>query len=830
MMFWGSKSGISSKYSFSNAPTFTSEPWSVFTGRLKSSSSSNNSNNKVSIFVFDKKQFEHYLSNYGIIKSRSSSRDKQLLSEGYDILRDQVNNLAKLKHPNILTLIEPLEEHSKNFMFVTEYVTGTLETVFNNANSDEEEDFLQGHIKNDITIQRGIQQIVTGLDFIHNRASAVHLALEPRSIFINENSDWKISGLGHLSRLPSGTNTADYIFKQYDPRIPQFMTLNLNFTAPELVYENTLSCKNDYFALGVLINFLYSGNDKLIDSENSLSQYKSEYVKFEKKISSMSWENIFNKLPTKLQHCIPKLMNRDIYSRYENITDFLDTDFFQDPLVKTLNFLDDLPTKSNEEKVVFLDGLSELLPQYPAPLLQKKFLPILLDLLTQLCNEKQVNVHCISKDLEIIIKIGQNLSQLTFHERLLPIITNANIFPILLLNATIVIIENLSALKEKVKSNILTDNIIIPLLKFVLQENVQENAVLLQNKLLEQIALILECFDFPTVKNFLLPTISQLFSKTTSLAVKLSCISSFGTLIEKQAVDSYTCSSEILSLFKAMKTRDARIMLRSLSLFEQVPKLISDDVVLVDTLLPLLWSFSMAPTLTKSQYGQFIKTINGLSRSIQEKHIKGLSTGNEEPKDNATIFKNMIDTSMPKSNVPKASELENQASKSVNVPVIQPAKKGSMKPSILTPRNNTTSSTLSSTLSSKDKGFTSPITPKATSSVTLSGYASVQNGTLNQPTQSKNLHSLGLNKNDHMTNIVSNTTNNTTITTFTNTTNNGFKDIPVKQPNTLMPSVNVSAPPTTNLPPGFSLALQPNKKESSNTPPPMQNFTEGSLI
>ena len=130
MMFWSTKTGISNKYSFSSSPTFSAEPWSIFTGRPKSSSSSSTGNNKVSIFVFDKKQFENYLLKYGIIKSKSSSKDKRLIQEGYEILRNQVINLAKLKHPNILTLIEPLEEHSKNFMFVTEYVTGTLESTF----------------------------------------------------------------------------------------------------------------------------------------------------------------------------------------------------------------------------------------------------------------------------------------------------------------------------------------------------------------------------------------------------------------------------------------------------------------------------------------------------------------------------------------------------------------------------------------------------------------------------------------------------------------------------------------------------------------------------
>lgn len=174
--------------------------------------------------MFDKKQFENYLLHYNIIKSKSGSRDKVLIQEAYEILRNQANNLARLKHPNILTLIEPLEEHSKNFMFVTEFVTGSLETVFRETD-DEEKNFLQGHVKDNIVVQRGILQLVNALDFIHNRASFVDLNIQPRAIFINENSDWKISGLGYLVKIPPGTNTSEYFLPQYDPRVPAFMHL-----------------------------------------------------------------------------------------------------------------------------------------------------------------------------------------------------------------------------------------------------------------------------------------------------------------------------------------------------------------------------------------------------------------------------------------------------------------------------------------------------------------------------------------------------------------------------------------------------------------------------
>ncbi|CCF57210.1 hypothetical protein KAFR_0C02170 [Kazachstania africana CBS 2517] len=691
MMFWSSKSGINSKYSFSSSPTFTADPWSVYTGRPKSSNSSS-SLSKVSIFMFDKKKYENYLLNYGIIKSKHSSHDKQLLEEGYNILRTQVSNLAKLKHPNILALIEPLEEHSKNFLFVTEYVTGSLESVFK-SEDDEEQDFLRGHIKDDIIVHRGILQIVQGLEFIHNRATSVHLNIQPKSIFINENSDWKLSGLGHLIKLPQGTNTSEYFLPQYDPRIPQFMILNLNYTAPEIVFENTISCKNDYFSLGLLINFLYSGKNDIINAENSSSQYRSEYTKFERKISTMSWDNCFNKLPSKLQQLMPKLMNRDIYSRYDNITEFLDSEFFQDPLLKTINFLDDLPTKSTEEKLVFLEGLIQLLPQFPATLLQRKFLPILLELLSQLCSDKITDSRCISKDLEIILTVGSNLSQLTFQEKVFPTLNQKDRFKILLENATVTLIDNLEILKEKIKKSSFLDNILIPIMNYVLDKLEGENAVMPQEKLLFQVDILLETLDFPSVKKIFLPLLSKLFTKTTSLTVKTSCVGCFETLVKKKAIDGYTCSEEVLPLFRVMKTRDPRILSKSFELFECTPTIIKDEVVLVEQLLPLMWNYSMASTLRVSEYNKFTTSINKLTSDIQRQHVAKLNNkGDDLESMNSSKAFNKIIESQP---VAKPKDLDNDASKKLGIPAIQPTRKtsspvGNTKPSILTPKPRST--------------------------------------------------------------------------------------------------------------------------------------------
>lgn len=783
MMFWNSKSGIQSRYSYSGSPTFTSEPWAVYTAKPKSSSGNAGSTDKVSVFVFDKKQFENYLIKYGIIKSKSSSKDKLFLHDAYKVLKNQVSNLAKFKHPNILQLIEPLEEHSKSFLFVTEYVSGCLSNLFQEQDSTYGDELLQPNDENKLTIQRGILQVCQALDFIHNTTSSVHLDIQPKSVFINGNADWKLSGFGQLIKLPNGTNVGEYSIPQYDPRVPAFLQIDLNFASPELVLEDTFSPKSDYFSLGLLIYYLYY-NKSLLVCENSKQGYKEQYTKFERRIASLSWDAVFQKVPDKLRFCLPRLMNRDIYSRFDNIREFIDNDFFKDPLIKTLIFLDDLPTKSIEEKTIFLQGLVDILPQFPSQLLQKKFLPILLLNLDQLCSMKELNAQCISTNLEVILMIGKSISQLSFHEKIEKHITAEPNFSVLLKDATAIIIQHLSILKLKIKKEVLESTMLKPLYEYVCDNQEIPN---LQEALLAQLSIALDVFDFATVKNFLYPLLQKLFTKTTSLTVKNSCVSCFQLLVESNTMDSYMIQESLLPLIKSMKTRDPRILMKFLDFFPVLYSAIKDkEDVVTDHFLPLMLTFSMSNTLSISQFTSYTTSLNNLMRQIQTKHMGTLKTEQSKTEElETTNFTKIID----KPSLPPMKDSDNEISKNINVPVIQPKRVSSQA--------RTTTKTLDQMRASREYQHKQP---DLQGQSTLMLHKNVA-GHLKQPSR-------GIPR-----------TSTSTISNFTATTNapkpqpsqlptNGFSDFLSSPPSSLP---QPAQPAVTSLPPGFGISLQPKK-------------------
>ncbi|SCU88059.1 LAMI_0D08592g1_1 [Lachancea mirantina] len=808
-MFWSSKSSISSNYSYSSSPTFSAEPWSVHTGRPKNNAAKSSAS-RVSVFIFDKKQFESTLLSTGAIRSKTSAKDKKIIQSAYESLKTQVNNLMKLKHPNVLTIIEPLEEHSKNFIFVSEYVSGCVDSIFG-CELTQELDFMRNAADADkIVTKRGILQICQALDFLHNRASCVLLDLQPRSILINGDSDWQIFGLGHVSKLPQGTNTGEY-YANFDAQLPAFLHVPLNYSAPELILENTLSPKNDYFSLGLLIYFLYTSKH-LFNCQDYAEDYRREYKKYENQLMRLTIDGIFSKVPDTLRYSLSKLMNRDIFSRFDDINELLETEFFQDPLLKTLTFLDDMPTKSDQEISVFLKGLSELLSQFPSALLQRKFMPILLNLLDRMCSTKGSVSESLGSCLDVIIKIGSGVSQLTFHEAIYPhLIAKAN-FPILLASATDYFIENLQILKDKTKPEPFAEEILKPLCTYTLSTLNGESAVNTQEALISKLKICLDALDYSTVKQFLFPLLSQLFMKTTSSSIKSSCIKSFELLIDEKLADKFTCTENMLPLFKSMKTRDPRILMTCLGLFRKFPTLTDDENVLVAELLPLLWDFSLAMSLRPSQYAEFTDVINKISSKVQKSHMEkvkasnGLRTAAEE-----ASFANVIEKP-----VKKKEDLETLTAHSISATVMQPkpptrARNVSREDKSLRAENPTVRPVV-------DK-FVAPRTSEPVSKplVLMKGVSQKNQAEPLKPTKRTNQNSLG-SRPSAIRSLPAGgpkTTRKPAIVHSDDDFDEFVSSTPTPPP--APGNTTPSASPSMSFPPGFSMAIQPQARKPANS-------------
>lgn len=191
-----SSTNITANYSISPNSTSTAGPWKIYDAKKKSTGKA------YSVFVFDKKNLDSHASSMGGRSGGSSF--KRTLEEVIERLKKEASSLAKLRHPNILELVEPAEEtRGGGLQFVTEAVTASLSSALQDKDDQERSGGPGGRSSRYVTedadgtkkrreleideleIQKGLLQISKALEFMHENAGLVHGNLTPDAILIN---------------------------------------------------------------------------------------------------------------------------------------------------------------------------------------------------------------------------------------------------------------------------------------------------------------------------------------------------------------------------------------------------------------------------------------------------------------------------------------------------------------------------------------------------------------------------------------------------------------------------------------------------------------------
>lgn len=624
-------SGISAKYSVSQKRSFHAGPWSVSSGKRKGASSNNGSSSgdsSVSVFTFNKRAFANSMAESGLTS-------KRILEDVYSRLRREVASLSKFRHPAVVRVIEPLEESKSTMTFVTEPLSGCLTSMIRArarakaSSMDDDSDDSGSDEFDDLAIQRGLLHISDALLFLHNTANVVHLDLQPSSILIDVKGDLKLGGMGFVEKIGE-TKSEDYFVPQYDPRLPSFIQVNLDYAAPELVIDRKLDPANDIFSLGCLILAIYTGHAPL-ETHNQPSSYKQELSSINRLFRDKS-------IPSYLvSSVIPSLLARDPFGRM-SLESFRQSEYFDNPLVKAINFLDDFPARVPQEKKVFLEGLFTMLPKFPKAVKQKKILQALLDELLGYGGNNAAAATSSTKDasnlsnsvaapgtalvyplLKLILTIGKDMSQLTFTEKILPAISKVD----KLQPCHVAVLDFLTILRSRLNIDDYKKSI-LPVL-FNTLSNAEPEC---QRDVLLKMNLITENLDFVCLKNEVYPAVAGSFSKTTSLAVKLESLNAFCVLIDR-GLDKYMITEKLIPLLAKMKSRDPNIIMASLKVYSMI-KPVVDIEVLVTAVIPQLLAFSIESSLAPSQFSSLMQEIRAMMDKL-EKDRKAKLIHNVEP-------------------------------------------------------------------------------------------------------------------------------------------------------------------------------------------------------
>ncbi|RHZ56751.1 putative protein kinase Scy1 [Aspergillus thermomutatus] len=667
-------SNISANYQISPQPTVVSGPWRIHDGKKKSTGTT------ASIFILDRKLLESSPSGFG---SRSGSSLKKLQEDVVERLKREASNLARLRHPSILQVLEPVEEtRGGGLMFVTEPITTSLAGLLREKDAQERTSRIGSRPSHymveepdgtrrrrdleidELEIQKGLLQVAKGLEFLHESAGLVHGNLNPEAIYINAKSDWKISGLGFAGPPNSAESRSSLpplalseVLYQ-DPRLPQSVQLNLDYTSPDFALDSNVTTAADMFSLGLVIIALYnSPHVSPLQAHSNLNSYKKL---LSSPSSTPSQGNNFlcsGPIPKDLlTHLLPRLIARRPAQRL-NAREFQQSQYFDNILVSTIRFLESLPAKNANEKSQFMRGLQRVLPEFPPAVLERKVLGALLEEL---------------KDRELLPLILQNvfaiLQRVSNARRTLPEKVIPRLKEIFLAHQSgkgtvqerdskkdaglMVVLENMNVVAENCSGKEFKDDI-LPLIRLGLDSPTHS----LVDAAIKCLPVILPVLDFSTVKNEVFPPIASTFSRTSSLAIKVRCLEAFTVLcggstgdeavsedgltgiaavkkptsVKPSILDKYTIQEKLVPSLKAIKTKEPAVMMAALKVFRQIGT-IADTEFLALEVLPILWTFSLGPLLTLRQFEEYMTVIKSLSSKIeceQTKKLRELSSGTD---------------------------------------------------------------------------------------------------------------------------------------------------------------------------------------------------------
>ena len=665
-------SNISSNYTLSPQPCSTSGPWKIFDAKRKTTGK------PASVFVFDKKALDPP---GGSLSSRSSSSSslRRVHEEVLERLKKEASSLARLRHPSILELAEPVEEtRNGGLMFATEPVTASLAQLLQEKDEQERSGGVGGrgsryvveeadgtHRRreleiDELEIQKGLLQLGKGLGFLHESAGLVHANLTPEAVLVNAKGDWKISGLefcGPYDGSTAATSLAPISLSEvlnHDPRLPRAVQLNIDFTSPDFVLDNHLTPSADMFSLGLLIVALYnSPHTSPLSTSGSLSSYKRL---FSSSSTVPTQNNNFlvptstHPLPAKLvSDLLPRLLTRRPAQRL-SAKEFQEAAYFDNILVSTIRFLDALPAKTPNEKMQFMRGLPRLMPQFPKSVLEKKVLPALLeemkdrDLLAPIMS----NVFAMVK----VMPTGKR----AFTEQVVPklreVFLTTHKIPTAMEKDTskeaglMILLENMQTAAENCSGKEYREDI-LPILLLALDSPTHA----LVDAALGTLPWVLPVLDFSTIKNELFPVIAGVFAKTSSLNIKIRGLEAFYTLCggssssaedqddlngigvadkipsssssSSAILDKFTVQEKVVPLLKSIKTKEPGVMMATLKVFRQVGEVADSDFLAMEV-LPVLWSMSLGPLLNLQQFQGFMKLINSLGSRIEREQTRKL--------------------------------------------------------------------------------------------------------------------------------------------------------------------------------------------------------------
>ncbi|ORY68935.1 kinase-like protein [Pseudomassariella vexata] len=302
------------------------------------------------------------------------------------LAKNALKKLRTMRHPGVIKILDTVETDSYIYI-ATERLVPLSWYIKLKSLSPE-------------TIKWGLYGIARTIKFINDEGSSIHGSLKVASIYTSESGEWKLGGFDVLSNVKDD----EVIIYTYGSLVPD----SGRYTPPELARNGWDAIKRsphtavDSYNFGTLIFEVFNGD---FTGADQAGQTKG--------------------IPPSMHGSYKRLVNPSPKSRI-TVGAFLEQgrrsgSFFDSPLIKLTDGIDNLGVKSEEEREILLDDLDSVSDDFPEDFFKMKVLPELL---------KSVEFGGGGpKAFSIVMKISTKLSDEDFDAKVQPVVVRLFVNP-----------------------------------------------------------------------------------------------------------------------------------------------------------------------------------------------------------------------------------------------------------------------------------------------------------------------------------------------------------------------------------------------------------------
>lgn len=276
-------------------------------------------------------------------------------------LRQEPQNLLKIRHPSFLRVLEPVHEDAKVIAFVTEKVETSLFHALKQPQNELFED--------DLELKQNCRELLVGLQFLHESVHSAHLNVCPETVLVLPGGKLRLAGLAFLR--PTGPAAEpETVAALRDPS--GLVCPNLSFLSP--AHFRQLSPVCDVFAFTMVLCAIFNnkaGRTALLpESLETLSESQtlvSQVVGYKRK-------SFLDCFPAELRPAASAVLQSDSSAGIEALGH---SEWFDDAQTRLLDSISAFLGRGDQEQRDLVAAVGLFLPKFSRKTLLNRVLPFL---------------------------------------------------------------------------------------------------------------------------------------------------------------------------------------------------------------------------------------------------------------------------------------------------------------------------------------------------------------------------------------------------------------------------------------------------------------------